>query len=398
MEENKEKSQQTILDDIHTKIKSEKDLGLDDPKIRLKVIRELCDFHIPSDILDYFIDIKIKRDGLSLNSYILPLSFFLFVYFSVFLTLLPLINSIFVPESNFHFIPLRALFLDGVEKGIPLLVMQWGFLGGLVYTSISLLSRFIRKDLPPMAYYNASFRILLSGVAAIIVFLLYQIYHPSNITNDPAASPYLVLLICFSIGIAPIQFLIRSVDIILSHFMEFWRHKDTSGKRSLTNIEGIDSITAQRLSEEGYDYIQQLALCDPIDLSFKTKFHIHMVKDWKDQALLYLLTADILVTKNESVKKERKRYLNCVLNEAYGIRRFSQLYHLAHDFFKKPVSKEEISKGNFMENGFYDFCKGLGIAESDFPKFKYLVQSLLKTGYSISELYYKYESKSFIRD
>ena len=111
-----------------------------------------------------------------------------------------------------------------------------------------------------------------------------------------------MLLLCFSIGITPIQFLIRTGDRILSKFFGWWKHRNTAGKRSLTNIEGIDSLDAERLSEEGLDYIQQLALCDPIDISFKTKFPIHTVKDWKDQAILYLLTADIIVTEKEKTK------------------------------------------------------------------------------------------------
>ena len=96
--------------------------------------------------------------------------------------------------------------------------------------------------------------------------------------------------------------LIRTGDRVLSKFFGWWKHRNTAGKRSLTNIEGIDSLDAERLSEEGLDYIQQLALCDPIDISFKTKFPIHTVKDWKDQAILYLLTADIIVIKKDKTK------------------------------------------------------------------------------------------------
>src|SRR5829696_3733658 len=132
--------------------------------------KELIEFHIPEKLLDHFVNMKIRRDGLALESYILPLSFFLFIYFASFLVILPLINSIFVSNSNHVIIPIFSIFPSETDKpsaktGIPLLVIQWGFLGGLVYTSISLLSRFLRKDLPPRVYYNAAFRVLLSGAA-----------------------------------------------------------------------------------------------------------------------------------------------------------------------------------------------------------------------------------------
>jgi hypothetical protein len=395
------KEKQQMPSGTNGELQSKKDLQLNNAEIRSNIIRELTEFHIPDNILNYFIDKKIKHDGLALNSYILPLSFFLFIYFAGFLIILPLINSIFVSDSNQAVIPLFSIFSNetnansnGTKTGIPLLIIQWGFLGGLVYTSISLLNRFLRKDLPPRVYYNASFRLLLSGAAAVIVFFIYKTFGYSEHDNEITITSS-VLLLCFSLGIAPIQFLIRSSDVVLSKFMKFWRHKDTAGKRSLTNIEGIDSITAERLSEEGLDYIQQLALCDPIDLSFKTKFPLHIVKDWKDQALLYLLTADIIVTKKDEIKSQNKQHLNYVLNEVYGIRRFSQFYNLAINFFKKDVHNEEKNKNNNVEKNLQDFCKGLGFTDSDEFKFRYIIESITKTGYSISELYHKYEQKQF---
>lgn len=366
--------------------------------------RSLSDFHIPDNILTYFINLKIKRDGLALKSYILPLSFFLFTFFAGFLIISPLINSILISKPNTESIPLFSLFsnpqiktnLTDGKNGIPLLVIQWGFLGGFVYTSISLLNRFLRKDLPPRVYYNASFRLLLSGAASVIVFLLYKTFGYSNEDSNLQITSF-VLLLCFSIGITPIQFLIRSSDVVLSKFIKFWRHKDTSGKRSLTNIEGIDSITAERLSEEGLDYIQQLALCDPIDISFKTKYPICIVKDWKDQAILYLLTADIIVTTKDNMKNQKKQYLYYLLNETYGIKRFSQFYSLVNNYFKKMVYEQEEIGGIIDEKNLKDFFKGLGFTDTDEVKFKYIIESIMKTGYSISELYYKYEKKQFIQ-
>ena len=59
--------------------------------------------------------------------------------------------------------------------------------------------------------------------------------------------------LAFSIGILPIQFLVKSADTTLSRYFEFWKRKDIAGKRSLNHLEGIDLIIEQRLSEEGLD-------------------------------------------------------------------------------------------------------------------------------------------------
>jgi hypothetical protein len=378
------------------------DLKLKDDEVHLNVVKELAEFQIPDGILEYFIHLKMKQEGLTLDSYILPVSFFLFIYFSGFLIIAPLINSIFYDNIDRENIDIFSIFSNqkkdsSVQTGIPILVIQWGFLGGLVYTSISLLNRFLRKDLPPRVYYNASFRLLLSGAASVIVFLLYNSIYFNNNANELRMTSF-VLLVCFSLGIAPIQFLIRSSDIVLSKFMKFWRHRDTAGKRSLINIEGIDAITAERLSEEGLDYIQQLALSDPVDLSFKTKYPMTVIKDWKDQAMLYLLTADILVSEKDNTKSQNKQYLYYVLIDAYGIKRFSQLYHLTHTFFKMDIHNENKINKNYVENSLQDFSKGLGLIETDENKFKYIMETITKTGLSLSELHFKYERDQFIQD
>jgi hypothetical protein len=200
-----------------------------------------------------------------------------------------------------------------------------------------------------------------------------------------------LLLLCFSIGIAPINFLIRSADSVLSKFLR-WRHRRTAGKRSLTYIEGIDSMDAERLSEEGLDYIQQLALCDPIDISFKTKFPIHTVKDWKDQAILYLLTADIIVIKKDKTKNQTTQFLNYNLDEVYGIRRFSQFYQIASELLIHGENNQHGQK-SINEKKILEFGIGLGYTESDSFKFKYILESICRTGISMSELLFRHERK-----
>ena len=68
-----------------------------------------------------------KEDGTDFRSYLLPLSFFLLCCFAGFLVVIPLVNAVFNPDgkSNTAFIPLFTK-----EQKIPIIVIQWGFLGG----------------------------------------------------------------------------------------------------------------------------------------------------------------------------------------------------------------------------------------------------------------------------
>ena len=381
-------------------VQGNKNNSLFDSENKSYVIHELCEFHIPEPILDNFVKAKIEHDGLAFNSYVLPLSFFLFIYFAGFLIMLPLINSLFDGGSNggnHHFIPLMSLFdTTGIQiKGIPLLIIQWGFMGGFIYTSIGLLNRYLRKDLPPRTYYYASFKILFSGVAAVIVFLLFSIgtANANSDIKEPTPS-YTALLVAFSIGLAPFQFLIMSANTLLSRYFRFWRHDDTAGKRSLTNIEGIDLLTAQRLSEEGLDYVQQLAVCDPLDLSFKTKYPLSTVKDWKDLSILYLLTADIEITNKDIQGNIHTQFLYRSLGRNYGIKRFSQFYAVTNKLIQ---DKNNVDTNNHIlgdNDSLKDFCRGLGFTDSDIFKVKYIVDTIRNTGHILSEISYRNESIS----
>ncbi|HEU5119782.1 MAG TPA: hypothetical protein VFT71_02240, partial [Candidatus Nitrosocosmicus sp.] len=211
------------------------------------------------ELLNIIVSKEMKEDGTDFASYLLPLSFFLFIYFSGFLMITTFIGSILNPEAskNDAYIPLFE------NQQIPIVVIQWGFLGGLVYTSISLLNRFLRNDLVPRVYFNSAFRLILSAVVAIVIYFIYMIANPINALPPPPQ----ILLLCFLAGVAPVQFLICFADNQLSKINEGWKRRSSPGDRPITQIEGIDSVTSQRLSEEGINYVQEMALCDYLEIS-----------------------------------------------------------------------------------------------------------------------------------
>ncbi len=353
--------------------KTNKVVGSIDSELRrLNQIRaKLLEFEVGS-FLTQIVRSEMETKGIDFRSYVLPLSFFLFIYFTGFLITLPLINSVFTGQASTTIIP-----LFNTNAGIPLLVVEWGFLGGLVYTSISLLTRFLRKDIIPRVYFNSSFRLLLSAVVAIVIYFFYMLSFGNKVPPLNETPPQLLLL-CFAAGVAPVQFLIRVADTQFSKLYKGWRRRDTAGNRTITQLEGINSITAERLGEEGYDYIQQIALCDPEDLANKTKFEVDVVFDWKDQGVLYLLTADILVAGANKQNKQKAKYLNEILNEKSGIRRFSQLYaKLSTIYSDGSATSEETKK---VKQAFF---RGLTLIDDpgkDFDKWDFNFEIIMSKG------------------
>jgi hypothetical protein len=219
-------------------------------------------------LLDEVIDDKLRTEGKDFSSYLPPLTFLLFIYFAGFLITIPLITSVFTEHIHRLFIPLTPIFF------IPFSIMQWGFLGGLVYTSLYLLNRFLRKDLLPRVYLYASFRLLLSIVVAVIIYFLYLV---QPITYEKTVPPS-ILLSSFLAGVAPIQFLYSLADTQLAKITG-WKRRNVAGNRPITLLDGINSINSERLKEEGINSVQEMALCNPLDISIKTEFVREIVTD-----------------------------------------------------------------------------------------------------------------------
>jgi len=189
---------------------------------------------------------------------------------------------------------------------------------------------------------------------------------------DPTAkyTPPQILLLCFLIGVAPIQFLINFADTQLSKINEGWKRRSTSGNRPITQLEGIDSSTAERLSEEGIDYIQEMALCNYVELSAKTNFSLELVFNWKDQAILQSLTGDIVIDKIDSKDKE---FLSDILDEKLGIRTISSFINII-DTNKKTNGTDEYKL--FLSSLF-------NLDEKDQKKYiqiKYLFENIVEQG------------------
>jgi hypothetical protein len=315
------------------------------------------------------IDSKMHYLGIDLKSYLFPLLFFVFTYYSGMLTVIPLINSIFSGVPVNTYIPIFSN-----NQQIPILVIQWGFLGGFTYSVINLLRRSLMADLAPRMYISASFQLIFSVVAAIVIYLLYMIINPQNSSITPPP----ILLFCFVAGAAPIQFLINLAESQLSKIDKGWKRRNTSGNKNIVQLQGIDWITANRLNEEGIRYIFDMALINPVNIAFKTKFDLLTIENWRDQAILFYLIGDVVVDISEKSSDNvsgKKHFLIDILNKRLGIHTISQLLEIW-----KYIKEDEKNL----------FFNSLGIIETNFCQLYYLFEILIPQGNELKYYWRRY--------
>ena len=99
-----------------------------------------------------------------------------------------------------------------------------------------------------------------------------------------------------------------------------------------------------------------------------------ILKDWKDQAVLYLLAGDVVFYLEDERKNGKKRYLVDILDEKAGIRTITSLIDLwskinEQETKMQPLSRSPINKPDTLETKKQDeqkeFFRGLGLLQND---------------------------------
>jgi hypothetical protein len=275
---------------------------------------------------------EIRTDGLSREAYEMPILFFSFVYLAGLLLLLPLFEL-------YGTRPPRTMDLVLTEKiAVPLFVLQAGLLGGGAYAAFNVISRFLSRDIAPRLFLVSGVRLLLAPLGAVLMYMLApgDTRIPLIDAKLPLADSHAAVVMYLVAGGFPFALLGTLADDLLSRWDAF-KKRLMAGKRSTTLVEGMTVFAAQRLSEEGIDVIQHLALCDPADLARRTRYSEAMVADWKDQAILYLLTGDCTLPGTPAPDpKTPPPVLYDLLDQRAGIRHLSGL-------IRRKLRSEELT-------------------------------------------------------
>ena len=260
---------------------------------------------------------EIRSAGLNRSAYDLPILFFSFAYFAGVSLVLPFVESYVGQIEGVPSVPQTMVHVE--KLSVPLMVFQLGFLGGGAYAAFNVISRFLSRDISPRLFLLSGVRLLLAPVAAFMFFLL------APEVMDIAHSRGAVLAYIVAGGF-PFALLAASGGRVLSRIKPRSAQQVRAGKQPLTEIDGIGIFTAQRLGEEGIEMIQHLAFCDATRLARRTRFADATVADWKDQALLYLLTADCRLAASPAPHDSgRPASLYDLLAQRAGIRTMSGL-------------------------------------------------------------------------
>jgi hypothetical protein len=236
---------------------------------------------------------EFRTAGLDHRSYDLPILFFSCAYLIGLQLVLPLLESYARGGELWLDFPL------GKNVSVPLMVFQVGVLGGAAYAAFNLISRFLSRDITPRLFMVSGVRLILAPVGAFLLYLSPFISVPGASETLPMANSQLAVLAYFVAGGFPFALLWTKAEDVFSR-LDVFKQRLMAGKRSTSLMEGITIFVAQRLSEEGIDVIQHLAFCDPADLARRTRYSDVTVADWKDQAILYLLAGDCVVSGPEA--------------------------------------------------------------------------------------------------
>ena len=265
--------------------------------------------------------VEIRTAGLNREAYNLPILFFAFAYLGG----LPLVFPLFEPHAALA--PLLAGLVLTDKITVPLMVFQTGFLGGGAYAAFNLISRFLRRDIAPRLFLVSGVRLLLAPLGAFALYLVSpeDLRVPLIDLKLPMADSRTAIVLYLVAGGFPFALLTALAEDSFSRW-DFFKKRLMAGKRSTTLVEGVTVFTAQRLGEEGIDVIQHLAFCDPADLSRRTRYAEAAVADWKEQAILYMLTGDCTLPGTPAGDpKAPPPVLYDLLDQRAGIRTMSAL-------------------------------------------------------------------------
>jgi hypothetical protein len=220
---------------------------------------------------------NLEDSAYSIGSYLMPVTYCM--------------ASIALGFMAFLLIPLLGTSTINVGGfSVNLIWAVGGFVGAYLYSFLPFFQRCTRRDLPPRAFLHYALNIFLGTLGVALFGNLFLESVPGSATQ---------LALAAAIGSVPFWLLsvvrkqgIQSLNLEKIGIKKKKRGNET-GRCDLCEIPGIEYDYAERLREEGIMNIQNLAFADIENLGKRTRLGRKMLYDWKDQAILMLLTGDI---------------------------------------------------------------------------------------------------------
>lgn len=214
------------------------------------------------------------------------------------------------------------------SSSINLVWAAGGFVGAYLYSLYPLFQRYTRRDLPPRAFLDYAIKVFLGTMAVTVFGNLFLLEYGAQMQFALAAV------------LGSVPFLLLNVARKQVFAKLNWTGKqETVGSEDVSTISGITYEYSLRLHEEGIMNIQQLAFANSELLSERTMFNRETVCDWKNEAILQLLTGNIPLDKTKKNPK-REETLYCALTKV-GINTVSDLSNFLQIDENRKVDRKE---------------------------------------------------------
>jgi hypothetical protein len=187
-----------------------------------------------------------------------------------------------------------AVVIAGTEKSVAAFTGETWFLvnvnpvaaagifGGYLWVTAGFVTAARRYDVHSSDVLNGALRL---SVSAAIGYALSTI-----------AEPHLAAFVAFAAGAFPLS----AVNVLLRRLAssKMGLQVDVADQtNTITKLDGIDPLTADRLYEAGITTVPQLAYCDPVQLCMRTGLAFDFVADAAAQALAWDYIGDEILKK-----------------------------------------------------------------------------------------------------
>lgn len=166
------------------------------------------------------------------------------------------------------------------------LAMQYGFLGGYIFSAYLIYRRYSTNDLNPTVYLYCAFT-MIAGVVFNYV-AVEALAHMATITSekpDTGIGAGLLAVLAFAIGYFP-YLAVRWFNSTAYRILQIGQRR--ADEMPLGMLDGISDWHETRLRDNGIDDVQNLAAAEIRDLLVNTAFSSQQVIAWIDQANLYV--------------------------------------------------------------------------------------------------------------
>ncbi len=226
------------------------------------------------------------------------LTIVIFLGVSVILLLKPLSLAPVPPEAGLDFsrganILMLGPFIgdygkpDGVffqRLLISLTAFQFGFLGAYLYFISQLVRSYFTLDLTPHTFVDATVRIIMGSVVALVLSFVLATPSVSSAQDDYDTFLHFLPMLGFFLGFFPSRGLLL-IEKLATEYIRI-SPRTTYKSKELSSLPGMSYAHELRLVREGFDNVENLSHGNAMDLAVRTGFSYCQLQQWIGQAWL----------------------------------------------------------------------------------------------------------------